>query len=210
MTQETAQCHAGLRGTARKWNVALLVNGKIKTKALTGERKPVAELAGWLGKQGIELRTVHVCADAADKYAEGLALALHDEGVTISMVESGAVEEFAAPYDSDATSPAADAVALARYCAATNPKVWVPPPPEEHLLKAALDSLKAYRNLEQLEQKHLEDFRREGMEKQAKDVQEHLEWMKGAVSGIEREVARLLEEHPYLKDTYAELVEEQD
>ena len=199
MTAPDTQCHAGIRGTARKWNFALLVDGKMKTKALTGADKPLDELTIWLGRQGVELGAVHVCVDAADKHAEGLAYALYDS-VRISMVEREAVEAFAAPTGYGATSPVADAVALARYCAVSNPEVWVPPPPEEHLLKASLESLTAYRNMQDMERKNLDGFRREGMEDLARGVEEHLEWMDGAIARIDEEVARLLEEHPHLRE----------
>ena len=199
MTDANAHACVGIRGTARKLNVALLVDGKVKTKALTGAHKPLVELSIWLGKHGVELGAAHVCLDAADQHAEGLAYALYDS-IRISMVERHAVEAFAVPGRYGTTSPAADATALARYCAVSNPVAWVPPPQEELLLKVSLESLAAYRNMQEIERANLDGFRRNGMEDLARGVEEHLEWMDGAIARIDEELARLLDEHPHLRE----------
>ena len=199
MAAENAQCHAGIRNTGRKWNFAVLVGGKMKTKALTAY-ETVHELTAWLDKQGIEPGTLHLCIDAADEQSEGFAYALHDSGVTISMVERAAVEAFTGGSRAGVTSPAAQAIALARYCAGSNPAAWVPPPPEERLLEAAVDSLAAYRKMQDMERKNRDAFRRDGMEDLALSVEEHLEWMDGAIARIDEEIAGLLEQHPYLRE----------
>ncbi|GGZ06850.1 hypothetical protein ACFFTM_18595 [Pseudoduganella plicata] len=196
----------GIKGTACKWNVALLVDGKMKTKALAGEQKPLAELTTWLDKQGVVPGALHVCVEAADDHARAFAMALHDSGATVSRVDRAAVEGLATPATRTATSPAADAKALARYCAANNPGPWIPPPLEERLLKVSLESLTAYRKLRESEARHLDQLRRDGSAKLAKDVEDHLEWMNGAIARIEQEVARLLEAHPYLKDRQAAIL----
>jgi len=200
MLEATTRFHAGIRGTARKWNVALLAGGKMKTKALTGEQKPLAELTVWLGKQGVELGALHVCVDAADEHVRAFAMALHDNGATVSRVEREAVAALAAPDTKATGSPAADAAALARYCAANNPEAWIPPSPEERLLEVSFESLTAYRNFQVKERENLEDFRRNGMDDLARGVEEHLDWLDDAIEKIEREVALLLEEHPHLRE----------
>lgn len=205
MVSTALACHAGIRGTARKWNVALLAGGKMKTKALTAEHNPLAELTAWLGKQGVELEALHVCVEVADEHVRAFAMALHDNGVTVSRVGREAMATVAALAGKVGASPAADAIALARYCAVGNPAAWMPPPPEERLLEVALESLTAYRNFQLTEQEHLVDVRRNGMDDLARGIEEHLDWLGGAIARIEQEVQRLLEEHPHLKDRHARL-----
>lgn len=200
MVSTALPCHAGIKGTARKWNVALLAGGKIKTKALTGEQKPLAELTVWLGKQGVGLGALHVCVDAADEHMRAFAMALHDNGATVSRVEREAVAALAAPDTKAAGSPAADAAALARYCAANNPEAWIPPSPEERLLKASLESLAGYRKLQESEARYLDGIRRDGLDDTAESVEKFRGVIEGAIAQIEREVARLLEEHPHLRE----------
>lgn len=199
MVDTASACHAGIKGTARKWNVALLADGKMKTKALTGEQKPLAELTVWLGKQGVELAALHVCVDAADEHVRAFAMALHDNGATVSRVEHEAVAALAAPDTKAASSPAADAAALARYCAANNPEAWIPPSPEERLLEASLESLAGYRKLQESEARYLEEVRRDGLDNTAESVEKFSGVIEEAIAQIEREVARLLEEHPHLR-----------
>jgi transposase len=204
MAEANVRCHAGLRGTARKWNVALLADGKMKTKALAREQKPLAALTEWLEKQGAPLRAVHVCVDMADEHTRAFSMALHDNGATVSRVEHEAVVAWAAPDGKAASSPAADAAALARYCAANNPEAWIPPPLEERLLKVSLESLTAYRKLQESEARYLEEFRRDGMDDAAESIERHRGVIEGAIAQIEREVERLLEEHPHLREKVAE------
>lgn len=200
MVSTASACHAGIRGTARKWNVALLANGKMKTKALPGEQNPLAELTVWLGKQGVELAAMHVCVDAADEHVRAFAMALHDNGATVSRVERAALAAWATPDGNVANSPAAGAVALARYCAANIPDAWIPPPREERLLMVSLESLTAYRKLQESEARYLEEFHRDGFGDAAESIEKHRGVIAGAIAQIEREVERLLEEHPHLRE----------
>ena len=68
----------------RKFDAALLVNGKLKHKVFKNDQEGFGELSLWSEKQGVD--HVHVCMEASSTYGDELATGLHDDGYTVSIV----------------------------------------------------------------------------------------------------------------------------
>jgi transposase len=58
----------------KKFDVALLINGKLKHKVFTNDQEGFETLLAWLHKQNVD-RT-HVCLEASSTYGDGLATAV--------------------------------------------------------------------------------------------------------------------------------------
>jgi len=65
----------GIDIVKQKFDVALLVDGKMKHKACKNWAEGFETLMLWLEKQGIQ--KVHVCLEETGNYGEDLALYLH-------------------------------------------------------------------------------------------------------------------------------------
>ncbi len=76
----------GMDIAKKKFDAALLVNGKLKHKVFTNDQEGFGELCLWLKKQGID--HVHVCMEASSTYGDELATGLH-EGARCEYCQSG-------------------------------------------------------------------------------------------------------------------------
>jgi hypothetical protein len=60
----------------RKFDAALLINGKPKHKVFPNNQKGFEALLVWLKKQGTD--HIHVCLEASSTYGDELATSMHD------------------------------------------------------------------------------------------------------------------------------------
>ena len=78
-----SECILGVDIAKKKFDVALLINGKLKHKVFTNDQEGFETLLAWLHKQNVD-RT-HVCLEASSTYGDGLATSMHDAGHTVSI-----------------------------------------------------------------------------------------------------------------------------
>jgi transposase len=100
------------------------------------------QLLSWLKHNGAQ--PVHACMEATGSYGEVLALALHEAGHTVSIVNPAQIYHFAQTSLSRTKTDKADAQSIARFCQMHQPAAWTPPAPEIRALQALvrrLDSL---------------------------------------------------------------------
>ena len=79
---DTISAVVGIDVSKKKLDVALLVNGKTKSKVLDNSTAGHQQLLAWLVKHHVELATLHVCMEATGVYYERVATALHDAGIS--------------------------------------------------------------------------------------------------------------------------------
>ncbi len=60
----------------RKFDVALLINGKLKHKVFTNDQEGFGMLLSWLHQKNID--RVHVCLEASSTYGDELATYMYD------------------------------------------------------------------------------------------------------------------------------------
>lgn len=124
----------GIDMAKQKFDVALLVNGKIKHKTLKNNKEGFEMLSQWLQKQGVE--HIHACLEATGTYGDNLAAFLHDAVHTVSMVNPARIKGFAQSELIRTKTDKVDAGLIARFCLAMRPEAWMPPRPEIRNLQA--------------------------------------------------------------------------
>lgn len=91
-------------------------------------------LRAWLAERRVT--DLHVCMEATGRYGEDLALALHADGVRVSMVNPSRIKAFAASEMVRAKTDKVDAGVIARFCQQQRPEAWTPPLPGLRRLRA--------------------------------------------------------------------------
>ena len=84
----------GIDVSKKKLDLALLVDGKIKTKVLENSSEGHQALLDWLRKSKVPLPALHVCMEATGVYSEPVALALHEAGLVVSVVNPSCIKGF--------------------------------------------------------------------------------------------------------------------
>jgi transposase len=118
----------------RKFDVALLVNGKVKHKVFPNDEQGFSELSMWLKKYNVE--HVHACMEASSTYGEELGTYLYDMGYTVSIVNPARIKGFAQSELLRLKNDKVDAGVIARFCDRMHPAPWKPLPPEVRRLQA--------------------------------------------------------------------------
>lgn len=125
----------------QKFDVALLVNGKTKSKSVKNGKEGFAALSDWLKKHNAS--RVHACMEATGNYGDELAVYLHDAGHTVSIVNPARIKGFAQCELSRTKTDATDADLIARFCLAMKPEPWTPLPPATRELQAVVRRIDA-------------------------------------------------------------------
>jgi len=195
----------GIDVSKKKLDVALLVNGKIKSKVIENTAEGHKALLEWLGKAKVSLPDVHVCMEATGVYYEPVALALHDAGVKVSVVNPGCIKGFGYGENIRNKNDATDAGLIARYCVAMKPERWAPPPLEQRQLRAWTVRIQALKEMQQQEENRLEAHEVTGMDEVAAHVQQHVAWLKTEIAKLNKDIDDHIDRHPDLKHD-AELI----
>jgi transposase len=124
----------GIDIAKKKFDVALLRDGKFKNKVFENSYAGFENLANWLKSHDVD--NVHACMEATGTLYEGVALFLHDAGHVVSVVNPFQIKSFGGTVLSRTKTDKADARLIARFCESVHPKQWEPDPPEIRQLKA--------------------------------------------------------------------------
>lgn len=130
-----------------KFDAAVLIDGKYKTKVFPNTPEGFAQFRAWLAPWA----TPHVCLEATGRYGEALATTLADAGVRVSVVNPAQIHAFGKAELSRTKTDQGDAKRIARFCGLHRPPPWLPAPPalrELHALVRRLDDLQAMRQME--------------------------------------------------------------
>ena len=145
----THQAYLGLDVAKAKFDAALQQDGRVHQRQFPNTPDGFALLHRWLvGRASCSL---HACMEATGTYGEALALFLHQQSVAVSVVNAARIKAFAQSELLRTKTDAVDAALIARFCAAHQPPLWTPPPPERRQLQALvrrIESLKAMRQQE--------------------------------------------------------------
>lgn len=146
-------CFLGVDVSKAKLDVALLLpNEKFKTKVFANNATGFKSLLQWLelNVPGGEA-AVHVCMEATGSYHEELACFVHDQGLTVSVVNPLLVKRFAQANGLRNKTDGADAKCLGAFCKMHKPARWEAPSTGVRTLQALvtrLDTLQAMRQAE--------------------------------------------------------------
>lgn len=124
----------GIDIAKKKFDAALLRDGKFKTKVFENTPAGFAALSTWLKQHGAD--KIHACMEATGIFYEGLAIFLADAGHDVSVVNPLQIKAFGESVLSRTKTDKADARLIARFCEALVPSLWLPDPPEIRQLKS--------------------------------------------------------------------------
>lgn len=189
----------GIDVSKLKLDIALLFNGKVKSKVLENSAAGHKSLLEWLGKSKAPMEAMHVCMEATGVYYEALALALHQAGLKVSVVNPSCIKGFGKGENIRNKNDAIDAGLIARYCAAMAPALWTPPPIEQRQLRAWSLRIQALKDIRQQEENRLEAHTVTGMEDVAAHVITHIKWLDTEIKQLEKDVDDHIDRHPGLK-----------
>lgn len=189
----------GIDVSKLKLDIALLFNGKVKSKVLDNSSAGHKSLLEWLGKSKAGMETMHVCMEATGVYYEALALALHEAGLKVSVVNPSCIKGFGQSENIRNKNDAIDAGLIARYCAAMTPATWTPPPIEQRQLRAWSLRVQALKDNRQQEENRLEAHTVTGMEDVAAHVATHIQWLDTEIKKLEKTIDDHIDRHPGLK-----------
>lgn len=202
---ETVCAVVGIDVSKKKLDIALLVNGKTKAKVVENSADGYKSLLEWLSKAKVAKETLHVCMEATGIYYEPVALALHDAGVSVSVVNPACIKGFGHSENIRNKNDTADAGLIARYCAAMKPAPWTPPPLEQRQLRAWSLRVQALKDIRQQEENRLEANTFTGMTDVADHVNQHIVWLSTEIKKLEEDINDHIDRHPGLKHD-AELI----
>jgi transposase len=121
----------------------------LHTKSVRNDAAGHRALVRWLSRFTGDLACVHACLEASGGYEEDAALALHQAGLTVSVVNPRRTAAYADVQLRRSKTDRADAALLARFCQRERPDAWQPPAPEARELRRltrALDAMKRDRD----------------------------------------------------------------
>ncbi len=189
----------GIDVSKKKLDIALLSNGKVKSKVVENTAEGHKVLLDWLGKSKVSLDDLHVCMEATGVYFEAVALALHDAKIKVSVVNPACIKGFGHSENIRNKNDAVDAGLIARYCAAMSPSFWTPPPLEQRQLRAWATRLEALKDIRQQEANRLEAHLIAGMDAVVAHVNEHISWLDAEIKKLEKSIEDHIDRHPGLK-----------
>ncbi len=196
---DTIYAAVGIDVSKKKLDIALLVNGKTKTKVLENSIEGHRALLDWLGKSKVPLSALHVCMEATGVYSEPVALALHQAGLLVSVANPACIKGFGHSENIRNKNDAIDAGLIARYCAAMRPAPWTPPPLEQRQLRAWSQRVQALKDIRQQEENRLEALAIGGMDEVMQHVRQHIAWLNTEINKLESDINDHIDRHPRLK-----------
>ncbi len=196
---EAAQSFVGIDVSKLKLDIALLANGKVKSKVLDNSPAGHVSLLDWLAKSKVDMESMHFCMEATGVYYEALALALHEAGLKVSVVNPSCIKGFGRSENIRNKNDAIDAGLIARYCAAMKPGLWKPLPLEQRQLRAWSMRVQSLKDIRQQEENRREAHVVSGMLDVAAHVAEHVKWIDAQIAKLEKEIEDHIDRHPGLK-----------
>jgi len=123
----------GIDQAKKKFDVALLINGKYKSKVFENNSAGFSVLLTWLAKNDVE--TVHACMEATGTYGEALARFLYEADHSVSVTNPARIKAFGESELLRTKNDKTDAKLIARFCEKMNPTLWQPSPAEVEYLR---------------------------------------------------------------------------
>lgn len=137
-----------------KFDIALLINQKVKDKVFSNDAKGFAELLQWLTKQGVT--QIHACMEATGIYWEALAEFLCDAGHQVSVVNPAQIAAYSKTQLQRGKTDVQDARLIARFCEREQPPAWRAPPKNQRELLQLVRQLEHLKAWQQSENNRLE------------------------------------------------------
>ena len=126
----------GIDVSKGEFHACLLQRGKSLAKTFANDAKGYKQILTWLKKHGCG--KVHSCMEATGAYWLGLACALYNGGLAVSVVNPSRIALFSRSQLRRTKTDRVDAAIIADFCATQRPVLWAPPAPETLELRGLL------------------------------------------------------------------------
>jgi transposase len=176
-----------------KFDVALTVGSKFRTKTFPNTLKGYAQLDEWLHQHGAG--PVQACMEATHLYWEPLALHLGDAGHHVAVVNPALAKAHARSLGLRSKTDLLDAKMLTDFARTKQPPAWQPPSEAMQRLRALVQRRQAL--LEMHGQEHNRQER--GREAVRESVETHLAWLAQEIARIEHAIKRAMDDDDDLR-----------
>lgn len=183
----------GIDIAKQRFEVALLIEGKVKNKSFKNTTEGFETLAVWLTKLGIS--KVQACLEATGNYGEDLAIYLHEAGHSVSMVNPARIKGFARSELIRTKTDSMDAGIIARFCLAMKPEAWIPPSPAVRILRALVRRADSLIDMLTQEKNRLGTAH----ESVIPLIQEHIDFLKKEIKKVRKQIADIIDQNPNLR-----------
>ena len=185
----------GLDFGKRELHAVLLQGDRTTSKIVTNSPTGIAQLKTWLKNR--KAAEVHVCLEATGGWSEDVAEALHDAGLTVSLVNPSRIKAFAQSELLRTKTDRVDAAMIARFCRLHVPDPWTSPAPEIRTLQGLVRRHRSLLEMRTEEQNRLNAPIVADPVKAS--ITTMLESIESELKRVDREIAQLFERHPPLR-----------
>ena len=167
---------------------------KRKSKSVANSAEGIGMLLKTLQAWGVETADIHVVMEPTSSYHELAALALHDAGCTVSLLNPAKLRRYA---QSIGALSKTDAAVLARYGAAERPPAWQPPVPAARALRALLARRDAVAEDLQRERNRAEKTTvTDTPEAVSRSLQAALSFLEHQLQALQKEISQHIDQDP--------------
>ena len=117
----------GIDVSKNTFDASLGAGTKVRSKSFTNSSDGWHQLIAWLGEH--KIGRVHACLEATGRHGLGVALALHEAGYVVSIVNPAQIRNFARTKLGRNKTDQVDAVHIREYAELFKPRPWTPPSP---------------------------------------------------------------------------------
>ncbi len=135
-------------------DVALYDGKRYHTASFDNQADGFRRLFKWLKKHNA--RGCAICLEATGRYGDAFAMAAHERGYRVSVVNPVRVKAYATSQMRRNKTDREDAKTLAHFCATQSPQQWQPPSESERELQALTRQLDALKDARQRERNRLQ------------------------------------------------------
>lgn len=183
----------GIDISKAKFDVALAIETKFRTKSFDNTPKGFAALDAWLQKY--DARCVHACMEATHVYWEELALHLAKGGHPVSVINPALAKAHAQSLGLRTKTDAVDAKMLADFARSKQPPAWQAPSTTEQRLRALVLRHQALTDMQTQEKN-----RREGLREDVREsLETHLRWLANELARLEKAIKQTIDDDDDLR-----------
>lgn len=179
---------------------AVLPDGKRRQKHCANSAAGHAELIRWIGRHAVA--PVAIGLEATGGYQEAVAIALHEAGYAVSVLNPSRIAAYGQSQLRRAKTDPTDAALIADFVRTQTPPVWTPPPPEMRQLQALVRRLDALLEMQTQERNRL-DLAAPIVKPSIEAVLAQLEMQ---IATVKHQIATHIDQHPTLR-TQRDLVQ---
>jgi transposase len=183
------------------FHLELSINEKLRHRKFANRKEGFGELRAWLAKH--KATQVHACLEATGPYSEALALYLHQQGHTVSVVNPVQIKAFGQSELRRNKDDRPDAGLIRRFCEKQRPAPWTPPPVHLRELQALTRHLD---NLIETRQQQINRLEATNTKNVAKSLRKLVAHLDAEIKRTEQQIDDQVDRHPDLKQQ-SELLE---